>query len=187
MIDLLLIFLAACLANNLVTDYLLGVSPIMAAAEKIGIAADMALTVTYVTTVVAFITYLLNTFLISPWQLENYRLIILVMTVAGVCLASKQLLARLSPRLFERAGGFYPLIMMNCTLLGVTLLNIQQETGLFGSIFFGAGAGIGFSLILLAFTGINIRLSVSDLPAPFKGLSIQMITLGIISLAFSGF
>lgn len=186
MSELVLILVAACLANNLVTDYLLGVSPIVAAAVKIDIAMDMALAVTGVITVVAFVTCLLDTLLISPLQLDNYRLIILVMTVIGVCLLSRRIPGRFFPRLFDRDGRFYPLMMMNCALLGVALINMQQEYGLLGWIFFGAGAGLGFSLVLLGFTAINLRLSVSDLPAPFKGLSIQMITLGIISLAFSG-
>ncbi len=187
MSELLLIFLAAGLANNVVVDYLLGVSPLMAAAEKIEIAIDMALAVTYVLTVVAFITCLLDLLIISTFQLEAYRLVILVMTVTGTCLLSKKTLSHISPGLSDRTGRFYPLFMLNCTLLGVTLINVQQENGLFGSIFFGLGAGAGFALILLGFTTINARLSGSDLPASFKGLSIQMITLGIISMAFSGF
>ena len=85
MTELLLILLVACLANNLVVDHLLGVSPMLAAAQKLGIAADMAVAVTCITTVVAFITCLLDTLFIIPLRLENYRLLILVMTVAGVC------------------------------------------------------------------------------------------------------
>ena len=187
MTEFFLILLAACLANNLVTDHLLGVSPLLAAAQKINIAVDMAIAVTGVTTLVAFITCLLDTLFITPLHLENYRLLILVMTVVCVCHLSRKIPGRFYPRLFDRDGRFYPLLLMNCALLGVTLLNGQQETGLLGSLFFGAGAGLGFSLILLGFTAINLRLAVTDLPTPFKGLPLQMVTLGIISLAFSGF
>ena len=186
MTEFFLILLAACLANNLVTDHLLGVSPLLAAAQKINIAVDMAIAVTGVTTLVAFITCLLNTLFITPLHLENYRLLILVMTVVCVCQASRTIPGRYLPRLFDRDGRFYPLLLMNCALLGVTLLNVEQDISLLGSLFFGAGAGLGFSLVLLGFTAINLRQSVSDLPAPFKGLPLQMVTLGIISLAFSG-
>ena len=186
MTEFLLILLAACLANNLVTDHLLGVSPLLAAAQKINIAVDMAIAVTGVTALVAFITCLLDTLFIAPLHLEIYRLLILVMTVVCVCQASRKIPGRYLPRLFDRDGRFSPLLMMNCALLGVTLLNVQQDTGLLGSLFFGAGAGLGFSLVLLGFTAINLRLTATDLPAPFKGLPLQMITLGIISLAFSG-
>ena len=186
MTEFLLILLAACLANNLVTEHLLGVSPLLAAAQKINIAVDMAIAVTGVTALVAFITCLLDTLFIAPLHLEIYRLLILVMTVVCVCQASRIIPGRYLPRLFDRDGRFYPLLMMNCALLGVTLLSVQQDIGLLGSLFFGAGAGLGFSLVLLGFTAINLRLTVTDLPAPFKGLPLQMVTLGIISLAFSG-
>ncbi len=186
MTEFLLILLAACLANNLVTDHLLGVSPLLAAAQKINIAVDMAIAVTGVTALVAFITCLLDTLFIAPLHLEIYRLLILVMTVVCVCQGSRIIPGRYLPRLFDRDGRFYPLLMMNCALLGVTLLNVQQDIGLLGSLFFGAGAGLGFSLVLLGFTAINLRLAVTDLPVAFKGLPLQMVTLGIISLAFSG-
>ena len=78
-------------------------------------------------------------------------------------------------------------MLINCALLGVTLLGVRQGSGLLDAIVFGAGAGLGFSLVLIGFTAINLRLVVTDLPAPFRGLPLQMITLGIISLAFSGF
>lgn len=187
MTEFFLILLAACLANNLMTDHLLGVSPMLAAAQKIDIAADMALAVTCITAVVAFVTCLLEAWFISPLGLENYRLLILVMTIVCICQASRAFPGRYFPRLFDRDGRFYPLLLMNCALLGVTLLGVQQDLGPLGSLFFGAGAGLGFSLVLLGFTAINLRLSVTDLPVPFKGLPLQMVTLGIISLAFSGF
>ena len=187
MTELSIILLAACLANNLVTDHLLGVSPMLAAAQKIGIAVDMGLAVTCITSVVALVTFLLDTFFITPLHLENYRLLLLVATVACVCQVSRTIPGRYFPRLFDRDGRFYPLLLMNCALLGVTLLNMRQGGGLLASLFFGAGAGLGFSLVLLGFTAINLRLAVTDLPGPFKGLPVQMVTLGIISLAFSGF
>lgn len=187
MTEFFLILLAACLANNLVTDHLLGVSPMLAAAQKVDVAVDMAVAVTGISAVVAFVTCLLEAWFINLLGLENYRLLILVMTVVCVCQASRALPGRYFPRLFDRDGRFYPLLLMNCALLGVTLLRAQQDVGPLGSLFFGAGAGLGFSLVLLGFTAINLRLSVTDLPVPFKGLPLQMVTLGIISLAFSGF
>ena len=187
MTDLLLILLAASLANNLVTDHLLGASPMLAAAQKVEIAADMAIAVTGISAVAALVISLLEVWFISPLGLENYRLLILVMTIVIICQACRALPGRYAPRLFDRDGRFYPLLLVNCMLLGVMQLNAQQDTGPLGSLFFGAGAGLGFSLVLLGFTAINLRLTVTDLPAPFKGLPLQMVTLGIISLAFSSF
>ena len=185
MAEITLIFLAACLANNLVTDHLLGASPMLAAAQRLDVAFDMARSVIGITIVVAFATWLVDNLLITPLNLENYRLLILVMTVLGVCQAARTLPARYCPRLFDRDGRFYPLLLMNCALLGVMLLGAQQDTGPLGALAYGAGAGLGYSLVLLGFTAINLRLAVTDLPAPVKGLPLQMITLGLISLSFT--
>jgi len=185
--ELFLIFLGACFVNNIVVDYLLGISPVVAVAEKLEIAIDMSIAITYVLAILALATYSIDLLIISKYQLESFALLFLVITIFVACLLSERLLAKLSPGLFHRTSKFYPLFMLNCTLLGVTLINIPLENGMLGSLLFGLGTGGGFSIILLSFTTINSRLLVSDLPEPFKGLSIQMITLGIISMAFSGF
>ena len=185
MSEIILILLAACLANNLVTDYLLGASPMLAAAQRLDVAFDMARAVIGITTVVAFATWLLDNLFITPLYLENYRLLILVMTVVSACQATRAIPGRYCPLLFDRDGRFYPLLLMNCMFLGVMLLGAQQDTGLIGALVYGAGAGVGYSLVLLGFTAINLRLAVTDLPAPIKGLPLQMITLGLISLAFT--
>lgn len=187
MSELLLIFLAAGLANNLVTDHLLGAGPALVGAQRLDIALDMAFAVTGVTALIAVITWLLERLLIVPLHLEDYRLLILVVSVIGICQAARSAPGSYFPRLFDRDGRFYPLLLMNCLLLGVMLLGVQQQTGLFGALVSGAGAGLGYSLVLLGFTAINLRLAVTDLPAPFRGLPVQMITLGFVSLAFSAF
>ena len=187
MSELLLIFLAAGLANNLVTDHLLGAGPALAGAQRLDVALDMAFAVTGITALVAFATWLLEHLFILPLHLENYRLLILVVSVAGICQAARIAPGSYFPRLFDRDGRFYPLLLMNCLLLGVMLLSVRQQTGLFGALAYGAGAGMGYALVLLGFTAINLRLAVTDLPAPFKGLPVQVITLGLISLAFSAF
>lgn len=183
--EFILILLAAALANNLVTDHLLGAGPMLAAAQRLDVAIDMAAAVTGITVVAAIVTWLLDKLLIAPLSLENYRLLILVMAVLGVSRALRTLPCRYCPRLFDRDGRFYPLLLLNCMLLGVMLLGAQQDAGPLGALAYGAGAGLGYSLVLLGFTAINLRLEVTDLPAPFKGLPLQLITLGLISLAFT--
>ncbi len=187
MAELFLIFLGAGFVNNIIVDHLLGVSPVLAATEKLEIAIDMSIAMTYVLITVALATYSLEVLIISRYQLESFALLFLVLTILVTGLLSERLLAKFSPRLFHRTGQFYPLFMLNCTLLGATLINIQSENGMAGSLLYGLGAGVGFSIILLSFTAIHSRLLVSDLPLPFRGLSIQLITLGLTSMAFSGF
>ena len=187
MTELSLILLTACLANNLITDHLLGASPVLAAAQRLDIAFDMALAVTGITALVAFITWLLERLFISALALENYRLLILVVSVLCICRAARSVPGRYLPRLFDRNGRFYPLLVMNCLLLGVMLIGTQRPAGLLDALAYGAGAGMGYSLVLLGFTAINLRLAATDVPVPFKGLPVQVITLGLISLAFSAF
>ncbi len=181
-----LVFLAACLVNNLVADHLLGIGP-LAAAEKMEIAAAMALIVCAALPLSVVVAWLLETWLLSPLHLTDYRLLLLVMTAAGACAMAARLLRRLAPRLFERGVGRYPLLLVNCALPGAALLNLGQGRGLLTSLAFGVGAGAGFSLVLLMFTAITGRLSAGDVPVPFRGLPLQLVILGIIALAFSGF
>ena len=183
----LLILLAAALVNNLVTDHLLGISPMLSAAQRLATAADMALAVTVVTGMTALGAYALERLLIIPMGLQAYRLLLLVMAIACICQLCRATLGGWLPRLFGRDHGFHQLLLMNCMLLGVVLLGAQQYAGLLTALLFGIGAGLGFALVLLGFTAINLRLVSAELPAPLRGLPLQMITLGLISLSFSAF
>ena len=187
MTEFIPVLLAACLASNLVTDHLLGAGPVLAAAQRLDVAFDMATAVTGITTVVALTTWLLDNLLITPLDLENYRLLFLVMALLGVSQVPWKIPGRYSRRLFDRDGRFYPLLLMNCTLLGVMLLGAQQDGGPLVALAHGAGAGLGYSLVLLGFTATNLRLAVTDIPAPVRGLPLQLITLGLVSLAFTAF
>ena len=186
MTELLLILLAAALVNNLVTDHLLGVSPMLSAAQRLATAADMALAVVVVMGLSAFSAAALERLLIAPLKLDSYRLLLLVMTIACICQLCRAALGRYLPRLFGRDARFFQLLL-NCLLLGVVLLGAQQPASLPDSLFFGIGAGLGFALVLLGFTAINLRLIATELPEPLRGLPLQMITLGLVSLAFSAF
>lgn len=187
MTEPLLILLAACCANNLLTERLLGVAPLVLAAERPRVARALPLAFIGLTTLTAFISSLLHGFIITPMQLENYRLLILVMAIAGICLLCSRLLARYWSRWHDKAAGVFPLLLLNCTLLGVALLAAQQQLNPLPALFFGAGSGLGLALVSWGFTAINQRLAAADLPACFRGLPIQLITLGLIALAFSGF
>ena len=135
----------------------------------------------------AFASSLLHRFIITPLQLENYRLVILVMVVAAICLLSSRALARCLPRQHDRVAGAFSLLLLNCTLLGVALLAGQQQLGPLAALFFGLGSGLGLALVSLGFAAINLRLAAADLPVCFRGLPAQLITLGLVALAFSGF
>ena len=94
---------------------------------------------------------------------------------------------RRSPRLHEVLGNYIPLRATNCAVLGVALLNVQQAKGFVESVFFGLGASLGFALVLVLFAAIRERLEASDIPRPFRGTAIALMTAGIMSLAFMGF
>lgn len=187
MSELLLIFAAASLVNNMVADHLLGVSLATAPGEKMAMALDLALALLWTLPIVVLALALLDWLIISAFQLDAYRLVISVLAVAGVALGAGTLLGRLAPALAQRVERCLPLLVLNCLLLGAILLNAQQEHNLVGALLFGLGSAAGFGLVLSGFTAANARLEATDVPAPFRGLPVQLITLGLIAMAFAGF
>jgi len=187
MSDLTVIFIGACLVNNLILDYLLGIGPALAVARKIDVAIGMSISMMLVLTITALISYPVKHYLLIPMELEYLQLVILVAITTLVILSAEQCLRRISPGLHEQVSLFIPLTILNTAVLGIALLNIQQTHGLTGSLFFGLGSGTGFGLVLVMLAALEDQLSSADIPRPFQGLSILLITLGIISMAFMGF
>ncbi len=185
--DLFLILISTTLANNLVLDYMLGTDPIIAVSKQSAPVSDMCLFVIIVMPIVATLAYTINILLFIPLALEYLQLIFMVLLVIGTLLSINFMAKIYFPELYKRIGALNPLIMINCTILGLALLTTRMNLGVFGSFFYGLGSAIGFSLILMAITAVREKVMVSDVPIPFRGVSIIMITLGLISMAFMGF
>jgi electron transport complex protein RnfA len=185
--EYLLILVSTILVNNFVLVKFLGLCPFMGVSRKLETAMGMGLATTFVLTLASICSYLTYEYLLQPLGLEYLRTIAFIVVIAVVVQFTEMVVHKTSPILYKVLGIFLPLITTNCAVLGVALLNLQKQHGFMQSALYGFGAAIGFSLVLVLFAAIRERIDVSDVPAPFKGNSIALITAGLMSLAFMGF
>ena len=182
-----LILISTILVNNIVLVKFLGLCPFMGVSRKLETAVGMGLATTFVLTLSSVSSYLVNTYLLVPLEIEFLRTISFIFVIAVVVQFTELVVHKTSPLLYQVLGIFLPLITTNCAVLGVALLNVQQGNGFLASALYGFGAAIGFSLVLVLFAAMRERIAVSDVPAPFQGAAIAMITAGLMSMAFMGF
>lgn len=182
-----LILVSTILVNNFVLVKFLGLCPFMGVSRKLETAMGMALATTFVLTLSAVFSYLIETYLLAPFGLSYLRIIAFILVIAGVVQLTEMIVHKTSPLLYQVLGIFLPLITTNCAVLGVALLNVQQAHNFMQSFLYGFGASIGFSLVLVLFAAMRERINVADVPTPFKGASIGLITAGLMSIAFMGF
>ncbi len=183
-----LILVSTVLVNNFVLVKFLGLCPFMGVSRKLETATGMALATTFVLTLSSICSYLADTYLLQPLAIEYLRTITFILIIAGVVQFTEMFIRKTSPLLYQVLGIFLPLITTNCAVLGVALLNVQKtEFGFVESALFGFGASIGFSLVLILFAAMRERITAADVPTPFKGTSIALITAGLMSMAFMGF
>ena len=187
MSEYLLIFVSTVLVNNFVLVKFLGLCPFMSVSTKLETAIGMGLATTFVLTLSSVSSYLVNEFLLVPLGLEFLRTIAFIFVIAVVVQFTEMVVHQTSPLLYQVLGIFLPLITTNCAVLGVALLNVQEQHGFVESAIYGFGAAVGFSLVLVLFAALRERVVAADVPIVFKGAPIALITTGIMSMAFMGF
>jgi len=187
MTEYMLILVSTILVNNFVLVQFLGLCPFMGVSNKLETAMGMSLATTFVLTLSSVCSYLAFEYLLLPLGLEYLQTITFILVIAVVVQFTEIVVRKTSPLLYRVLGIFLPLITTNCAVLGVALLNIKKQNGFVESIMYGFGAAIGFSLVLVLFSAMRERIAVADVPTPFKGSAIGMITAGLMSLAFLGF
>ena len=187
MSELALIIVSTVLVNNFVLVKFLGLCPFMGVSRKLDGAVGMGLATTFVLTLSSAASYLLHHYLLEPLGLTYLRTITFILLIAAMVQLTEMLVRRSSPLLYQILGIYLPLITTNCAVLGVTLLNVQESHGFVESLLYGFGASLGFSMVLVFFSAIRERIELADIPQPFKGASIALITAGIMALAFIGF
>lgn len=187
MAEYLLILISTVLVNNFVLVKFLGLCPFMGVSRKLETATGMGLATTFVLTLSSVCSYLVNEYLLAPLGLEYLRTIAFILVIAAVVQFTEMVVHKTSPLLYQVLGIFLPLITTNCAVLGVALLNVQAKHGFLESAVYGFGAAVGFSLVLVLFAAIRERIAVADVPVPFRGASISLITAGLMSMAFMGF
>lgn len=187
MSDLVLILVATVLVNNFVLVRFLGLCPFMGVSNKLEGAMGMALATTFVLTLASTASYLVHTYILVPLDLEYLQTLSFILVIAVLVQFTEIVMRKTSPLLYRILGIFLPLITTNCAVLGVALLNVQQGNTLLQSTVYGFGAAAGFSLVLVLFAAMRERIAAADVPVPFRGAAIAMITAGLMSLAFMGF
>ncbi|MFT7223429.1 MAG: electron transport complex protein RnfA [Cellvibrionaceae bacterium] len=187
MTELALLLLSTILVNNFVLVQFLGLCPFMGVSNKLETAIGMSSATTFVLTLASVCSFLVHTYVLEPLSLSYLRTISFILVIAVVVQFTKMFIEKTSPLLYRVLGVFLPLITTNCAVLGVAIQNTTKAHSFIESFLFGFGAALGFSLVLILFSAMRERLIVADIPKPFQGSAIGMITAGLMSLAFMGF
>lgn len=185
--DIMVISITAIFIENFVLVKFLGICPFLGVSKKISTSVGMGMAVTFVMAMASVITWVVHTFVLAPRGLEYLQTIAFILVIASLVQLVEMFLQKVLPSLYNALGIYLPLITTNCAVLGVALLNIQNEFSLFNSLIYGISAAIGFTLAIVLFAGVREHLEFSEIPEFLKGFPIALITAGLISIAFLGF
>lgn len=185
--SIFVILVSSILVNNFVLSRFLGICPFLGVSKQVETAFGMGMAVTFVMTMAGIITYFVQHLILVPLKIEYLQTIAFILVIASLVQFVEIVLQKISPTLYQALGVFLPLITTNCAVLGLALLNIQFKFNLVQTIFHSIGAAVGFSLAIVLFAGIREKLEIADVPTPFKGFPIALITASLMSIAFLGF
>lgn len=187
MIDYILLIISTALINNFVLVKFLGLCPFMGVSKKIETALGMGLATMFVLTIASLCSYLVDHYLLIPFNALFLRTLVFILVIAVVVQFTEMVINKTSPTLHRLLGIFLPLITTNCAVLGVALLNVNLAHNLTQSVVYGFGASLGFACVLVLFAALRERLAAADIPVTFQGAAIALITAGLMSLSFMGF
>lgn len=185
--EVILIFISASIVNNFVLSYFLGICPFVGVSNKTESALNMGLATTFVMTLTAAITWPVWTYILIKFNIPFLQYVAFIIVIAALVQFVEMFIRKSSPHLYRSLGIYLPLITTNCAILGLALFMVLREYNYIESIFFGFGAGVGFTLAILMMSGIREELEFADVPEVFKGISITLIVAGMMALAFMGF
>ena len=187
MLTYISIFITAIFVNNIILSQFLGICTFLGVSKKIDSALGMGAAVTFVMLLSTIVTYLIQAYLLDPFQLGYMQTIVFILVIAALVQMLEIVLKKVSPALYQALGVFLPLITTNCAILGVAILVIQKDFSLVESVVYAVSTAIGFTLALTIFAGIREQLNWSEVPKAMKGTPIALITAGLLALAFMGF
>ncbi|MCF7958473.1 MAG: RnfABCDGE type electron transport complex subunit A [Phycisphaerae bacterium] len=184
---LIVVFISIAVVNNLVLTKFLGICPYLGVSRKVDMAFGMGCAVTFVMTISATLTWLINIKILVPLELDYLKYIAFIMVIASMVQLVEMYVRKFFPPLYESFGIFLPLIVTNCAILGVCLFIDLWGYGFLEAVVAGLGGGLGFTLAICIMGGIRENLEWADVPDALKGAGITLITAGIMTLAFMGF
>ncbi|MBG7629293.1 MAG: RnfABCDGE type electron transport complex subunit A [Bacteroidetes bacterium] len=186
--DYIIILIAAVFVNNIVLSQFLGICPFLGVSSKVSTSVGMSGAVLFVMTLATMVTYLLHEFILVPAGLDYLRTITFILVIAALVQMVEIILKKVSPPLYQALGVFLPLITTNCAVLGVAILALGLDGGsLLKAVFFAVSNSIGFGLALIVFASIREHLELANIPEGMKGVPINLLVAGLLSLAFLGF
>ncbi len=185
--EFLLIFISAIFVNNIILSQFLGICPFLGVSQKVNTSLGMGAAVAFVMTLATIVTYLVQYYILNPLELQYLQTIAFILVIAALVQMVEIILKKVSPALYQALGIFLPLITTNCAVLGVAILVIQKDYSLLQSIVYAFSTAIGFALAITVFAGIREQLSLVKIPKGMQGVSIVLVTAGLLSLAFMGF
>ena len=184
--ELVLLSLTTILANNYVLVKFLGICPFLGVSKKVDTAVGMSVAVTFVMTVASVVTFFVQKLLVAA-NIEYMQTVAFILVIAVLVQVVEMAIQKFSPALFSALGIYLPLITTNCAVLGVALLNVQEDYDFIHTLVYSFSAGLSFMLAIVLFAGVRERLESSDIPKALQGFPIALITAGLMALAFLGF
>ncbi len=187
MAEYVLLIIGAIFVNNVVFTKFLGICPYMGVSKKLDTAFGMTMAVTFVLTLAGAITYILQNFVLIPFNIGYLQTIVFILVIASLVQFVEIVMKKVAPPLYKALGIFLPLITTNCAILGVAILSVQSNFNFILTVIFSFASALGFGLALILFAGIREALDTRQVPSAFAGAPIALIVAGILAMAFMGF
>ncbi len=187
MTNLILIIVTTALVNNVVLSQFLGICAFLGVSKKIDTSLSMGAAVTVVITIAAAVTNILYNFVLAPFDLDYLKTIVFILVIAALVQMVEMFLKKTSPAIYQALGIFLPLITTNCAVLGVSLTNVQDGFNFIESVIAGVGTGIGFTIAIVLLASVRERIDESNVPVPFRGAPIVLLSAALMAIAFMGF
>ncbi len=181
------LLVSTVLVNNFVLVQFLGLCPFMGVSQKSSAAFGMGAATCLVMTITSALTYLVDHLILAPYNLGYLQTLSFILVIACVVQFIEIVMKKVNRELYQLLGIYLPLITTNCIVLGLSLLNSNLKHNFIESVLYGFGAGLGFLFVMILFSTMREKIDEADVPKPFKGAAIAMLTAGIMSMAFMGF
>ena len=187
MTNLILIAIGSALVNNVVLSQFLGLCPFLGVSRKVKTAGGMGMAVIFVITIASLVAAAIYRYILTPLDLTYLRTIVFILVIAALVQFVEMFLKKNMVSLYESLGVYLPLITTNCAVLGVALTNVQKSYGILESVVNGFATAAGFAIAIIILAGLREKMEYNDVPRPFQGMPIVMITAGLMAIAFCGF
>ena len=185
--ELIMIAIGAAFVNNVVLSQFMGLCPFLGVSKKIDTAAGMGGAVIFVITISSFVTSVIYRFILVPADITYLQTIVFILVIAALVQLVEMFLKKTIPALYKSLGVYLPLITTNCAVLGVALTNVQNDYGILSSTVAGIATAVGFTVSIVIMAGLREKIEYTDIPEPFKGMPVVLLTAGLMSIAFFGF